>query len=85
MDPKTLMQVQVDAGMRLIAMVDPRAVRQTSENVQSCKVLFIDNTSVHETMYAVEVLNKGKADVFFVPQHSIRSLLVVEKKAEEVK
>ena len=69
---------------RLIAIVEPKAVRQTTDKTVSGVVRGIDKDTCSETMYTVEVPNKGKLDTFFVPQHSIRSLLVIEKKPVEV-
>lgn len=75
----SLLSTFATKNKRLIAMVDPKAVRQTSEAVQSCKVLDIDNHSTSETQYKVEVKNGGKVDIFWVPQHSVRAVLEVTK------
>jgi hypothetical protein len=75
----TVLLTFATTGRRLIAIVDPKTVRQTSDSVQTGVVRGIDNTSASETFYAVEIKNKGKIDLFFVPQHSIRALLVIEK------
>ena len=69
--------------VRLIAIVEPKAVRQTSDAAQSCVVRAIDNTTASETLFLVECKNQGKIDEFYVPLSSIKSFLVIEKSEEE--
>ena len=79
----TVLSVFLKKDQRLIAIVEPKAVRQTTDKAVSGVVRGIDNRSTNETMYTVEVKNAGITNTFFVPQHSIRSLLVIDKKPEE--
>lgn len=69
-------------NMRLIALVEPRVVKQTSDKVQGCVVRSIDNT-FSDTMFQVEVKGTGgHVDLMWVPMSKINALLEITKKEE---